>query len=285
MKRVLARWLGLALNRTRRPALAWPLLALLASMLLALLPLQAARAGTACTPKNNDAATFVKSMELAEKTRAALDASGAQVALIARVGQDLSKYKLRYSHMAFVWRDHPKGRWLVVHELNQCGTAQSALFDQGLANFFLDDLFEYESAILIPGAQSQARIAAALLTATPGRMHGARYNMLAYAFSTTYQNSNQWVLETYAASMSELPVDDRAKAQSWLKLAGYKPIAVHVPAATRLGARMFKANVAFDDHPFDRRMAGEIDTVTVESVLRFVRERDPETRELSVSLR
>jgi hypothetical protein len=43
---------------------------------------------------------------------------------------------------------------------------------------------------------------------------------------------------------------------------------------TRLGARMTRANIAFDDQPFDRRMAGHIDTVTVESVVRFVHQVD-----------
>lgn len=255
-----------------------------ALMLALMLPLQFAAAGTACAPKNNQAAVFIKAMRLAEKTRTVLDASGAQVALIARAGQDLSKYGLRYSHMAWVWRDHPKGRWLVVHELNQCGTAHSGLYDEGLGNFFLDDLFEYHSTILVPNAASQARIAAMLSSDAPGRMHSARYNMLAFAFSTAYQNSNQWVLESYAASASELPITDRSKAQSWLKLAGYRPDTVHVPAPTRLGARMFRANVAFDDHPFDRRMAGQIDTVTVESVLRFVRDHDRDAKEYAVSV-
>jgi len=32
--------------------------------------------------------------------------------------------------------------------------------------------------------------------------------------------------------------------------------------------------MAFDDQPFERRMAGKIDTVTVESVLRLVHRRD-----------
>ena len=258
---------------------------LLMMVWLVLLPWQAAMAGATCNQTRLDAAGFAKSMQLAETTRAALDASGANIVLIARIGQDLSRYKLRYSHMAFAWRDHPKGRWLVVHELNHCGTGQSALYDQGLGNFFLDDLFAYEAAVLVPNAQSQARIAAVLSSTLPGRLHGARYNMLAYAFSTAYQNSNQWVLETYAASMSELPVEDRAKAQAWLKLAGYQPLTVHVPTATRLGARMFKASIAFDDHPFERRMAGQIDTVTVESVLRFVRQRDPDAKEFTVKLR
>jgi hypothetical protein len=43
---------------------------------------------------------------------------------------------------------------------------------------------------------------------------------------------------------------------------------------------MFRANIAFDDQPFDRRMAGQIDTVTVESVLRFVHQLDPGARDI-----
>jgi hypothetical protein len=243
-----------------------------------------AQAGTPCEPKKTDAANFVKAMKLAERTLDALDKSGAQVAMIARVGQDLSKYGVRYSHMGYAWRDHPQGRWLVVHELNQCGTAQSALFDQGLGNFFLDDMFDYETLIVVPAPAAQARIAAVLASATPLRLHGARYNMLAFPYSTSYQNSNQWLLETYAASISDMPIESRAQAQAWLKLAGYQPITINIPAMTRLGARMFRANVAFDDQPFERRMADKIDTVTVDSVLRFVHQRDPQAREISVRL-
>lgn len=243
-----------------------------------------AGAGTPCETKKTDVASFRQAMTLAERTLAALEHSGAQVALIARVGQDLSKYGLRYSHMAYVWRDHPQGRWLVVHELNQCGTAQSALFDQGLGNFFLDDMFAYQTRIVVPGAAAQQRIAAMLASNAPRKLHDARYNMLAYPFATRYQNSNQWLLETYAASMSELPVDDREQAQAWLKLAGYEPITLDIPAMTRLGARLLRANVAFDDQPFERRMAGRIDTVTVDSVMRFVHQRDPQAWEMSLRL-
>jgi len=248
--------------------LAWVSLA----MSLTFVPL--AQAGTACAEKKTDPHAFLNATSLAERTILALDESGAQVALIGRVGQDLSRYGLRYSHVAYVWRDHPKGRWTVVHELNQCGTASSGLYDEGLLNFFLDDLFAYEAVILTPSKDLQTRIVRALAGTAPQRMHSASYNMLAYAFSTRYQNSNQWVLETFAAAMSDLPVHDREAAQAWLRLAGYRPGLVYVPAPTRLGARMFKANVSFDDHPFGRRMAGQIDTVTVESVLRFVQQRD-----------
>jgi hypothetical protein len=243
-----------------------------------------AQAGTPCETKKTEVATFIKAMKLAERTLAALDKSGAQVVLIARAGQDLSKYGLRYSHMGYAWRDHPQGRWLVVHELNQCGSAKSALFDQGLGNFFLDDMFAYETRIVVPGPAAQARIVAMLRSTTPLRLHDARYNMLAFPYSTNYQNSNQWLLETYAASISDLQIDGRAQAQAWLKLADYQPSAIDIPAVTRLGARMFRANVSFDDQPAERRMMGRIDTVTVDSVVRFVHQRDPQAWEISVGL-
>jgi len=242
----------------------------------------AAHAGNACAEKKPQASDFVDGMALAQRTRAALDETDAQVVLIARVGQDLSTYGVRYSHMAFAWRDHPKGRWLVVHELNECGTATSNLYDEGLGNFFLDGMFAYEARVVIPSPAVQQRLATMLASDTPRRMHAPRYNMLAHPFKTTYQNSNQWLLESWAAAMSDLPVADRSQAQAWLKLANYQPITLQIPAMTRLGGRMFRANIAFDDQPFERRMAGHIDAVTVESVVRFVHQVDRGARDLDI---
>ena len=42
-------------------------------------------------------------------------------------------------------------------------------------------------------------------------------------------------------------------------------------AMTRLGARMTRANVAFDDHPNEKRFSDRIETVTVDSVLVWLR--------------
>jgi hypothetical protein len=113
-------------------------------------------------------------------------------------------------------------------------------------------------------------------------MHQPSYNMLAYAFSTRYQNSNQWVLEMVAAaSAAPGEVETREEAQRWLRQAGFAPGTVQIDAATRLGARMFRANVAFDDHPFGQRMAGEIDTITVDAIERFLRA-DRQARQFEV---
>ncbi|MBP8309734.1 MAG: DUF2145 domain-containing protein, partial [Burkholderiaceae bacterium] len=49
----------------------------------------------------------------------------------------------------------------------------------------------------------------------------------------------------------------------------YQPTVLQLSTATRLGARLTAANVAFDDHPGEKRFAGQIETITVESVFAF----------------
>jgi hypothetical protein len=231
-----------------------------------------AHAGQNCEDRPLSVSEVARSLDLAQRSIQALDASGAQVAIIARMGQDLSRYNERYSHAALAWRDHPAGRWVVVHLLNDCGTAHSALYNDGLGSFFLTDLYRYSAEIIIPPPAVQQRLAQVLASRAPLRLHNDKYNMLAYAFSTRYQNSNQWLMEMYAAAAApQGEVETREEAQRWLRAAGFAPGTVHIDAATRLGARMFRANVAFDDHPFGQRMAGQIDTVTVSSVERFLR--------------
>ena len=257
---------------------------LLAILCLLLLPLYAA-AGTACSEKQPSADTIQKAFQLAIKTREALDASGAQVALVGRAGQDLSKYNLRFSHMAFVWRNHPQGRWLTIHELNQCGTAESALYNEGLANFFFDDMFAWDALIITPSAELQAKIVERLSKPKQlENMHQPRYSMVAYPFSTQYQNSNQWVLEVLADAMRDAKQTDRVAAQTWLKQNGFEPSMLHIPAMQRLAGRMFKANVAFDDHPNKDRYAGKIEVVTVDSVTHFIKQRDAQSASQTLSL-
>ena len=136
---------------------------------------------------------------------------------------------------------------------------------------------------MIPGPEAQAKLARLVATRTPVRLHEPHYNMLSYVYSTRYQNSNQWVLETLAAAAApDGQVETRAEAQKWLRSIGFQPLTVEVPAAVRLGARMFRANVAFDDHPFERRMAGQIDTVTTDSVVRMVRMVDPQAKTMTL---
>lgn len=246
-----------------------------AGLLIAQLCSGQAFAGSACEDKPASPETLRKGLNLALKTRNALDASGAEVALVARVGQNLSEYGLRYSHVGYAWRDHPEGRWTVVHLLNECGTAHSDLYDQGLGNFFNDDLYAWETKIIIPSPAVQAKLARALADTRVERLHQPLYNMLAYPYATKYQNSNQWVLEMLNEGFLEQAAGSREIAQAWLKLNRYEATRLTLTPLTRLGARMFRASIAFDDHPNELRFSDRIDTVTVESVVKFINTLDP----------
>lgn len=234
----------------------------------ALVLASSAWAGQPCEPATQDLEDTTKAADLANQVATFADASSDEVMLIARVGQDLSKYGLYFSHMGFLVKDHPKGKWLIVHKLNDCGTAHSAIFDEGLLNFFSDTPYKYEAGLWRLKPDVQVRLKKALLSRKAEDLHQRNYSMLAYPFSTKYQNSNGWVLELLAFSMApEFEADSREGAQSWLKKEGYLPTTLELGAGTRLGARISKANIAFDDHPDDQRWNGKIQTVTVKSTV------------------
>src|SRR4051794_18197282 len=74
-------------------------------MAAASLFIQTAHAGRSCEQKPLTADAVTRGMALAEQTRRALDASGQDLVLLARVGQDLRKYGVHYSHLAFAYRE------------------------------------------------------------------------------------------------------------------------------------------------------------------------------------
>jgi hypothetical protein len=231
-----------------------------------------AAAGTPCEGKPASPEQTRMSLQMADATRATLEKMDDEVVLIARVGQDLSKYRLTYSHLGFAVREHPAGAWSIVHKLNGCGTATSALYDEGLVNFFSDSPFRYQAGIWRLAPEAQARLKKALLGKKARDYHEPNYSLVAYPFSTRYQNSNGWALEMLAFAIApEDEANTRGSAQAWLKGSGYQPTQLELGTLTRLGARVTKANVAFDDHPSELRWSGHIQTVTVESIVSWLR--------------
>jgi len=234
------------------------------------LALATAHAGDPCEEKRPTTQAVERGLQLAERTARALDASGAQVVLLARAGQDLSKYHLRYSHFGWAYKT-PEGAWRVVHKLNQCGTSKSFIYRQGLGEFFLDNPARYEAAIAIPTAAVQQQLLTLLQEG--GRIklvHQPRYSMVSYAWGTRYQQSNQWALETLAVAMMPANIQTRQQAQAWLQFMGYTPSALNIRPLARLGGRMTRAHIAFDDHPSAKRFANRIETITVDSVLAWM---------------
>ncbi len=246
-----------------------------------------AHAGRSCEPKKASVQSVQQGLALAEKTVTALEASGSDVALLGRAGQDLSQYGLRYSHLGFAYR-RPDGNgghvWRVVHKLNQCGTATSALYRQGLGEFFLDDPWRYEAAYVVPSKDVQQRLLALLQDdAAIVRLHHRPYSIVSYVWGTRYQQSNQWAIETLARAMAPA-IDSREKAQAWLMLHDYRPTTLHLGAFTRLRARMTASNVAFDDHPPEKRFGDRIETVTVDSVFHWLNRSGMAARAVAVTL-
>ncbi|MBC7994610.1 MAG: DUF2145 domain-containing protein [Rhizobacter sp.] len=227
-----------------------------------------AHAGRSCEPKPPEARNVARAMVLAEHTARMLDASGAQVVVLARAGQDLSAYGLRYSHLGLAYRDGD--RWRVAHKLNQCGSAVASIYRQGLGEFFLDDLHDYQAGVVILRPDVQAALRPALQdNQRLAQLHTPRYNMVAYPWAQSYQQSNQWAIETLAMAV-DANATTRGRAQAWLQLQGYQPSTLYISAFKRLGARITAANVAFDDHPNDKRFSDRIETVTVDSVFAWL---------------
>lgn len=238
--------------------------------LVAALATTQAHAGQNCVEKPPSIDQIRRSLDLAVKTVRWLDDSGAKLVVIARRGQNLDRYGLRYSHLGYVYRDEAAKAWRVVHKLNQCGTAESALYRQGLAEFFSDDLFDFEAGLVIPTPAVQAALRPLLQDNDRAAvLHHKPYSMVAYPWAQRYQQSNQWALETLAMA-AEPGIVDRAGAQAWLRFKGYQPTVLRIGPMKRLGARVGTAHIAFDDHPDVDRYADRIATVTVESVFGFV---------------
>lgn len=255
----------------------WQILLLVILVVLAgifLFPAQA-HAGRSCEERQPTVTTISQAMLLAQRTAQALDASGARVVVLARAGQDLSRYGLRYSHLGLAYKTDA-GSWRVVHKLNHCGTAKASVYRQGLGEFFMDDLWRYEAAWEIPSVAVQQQLLTLLAEPAPqlgqalAGLNTPAYSLVSYAWGTRYQQSNQWAIEVLAAAMEPGTIRTRAQAQAWLQFKGYEPTALRLGPLTRLGGRVSAANVAFDDHPNEKRFADRIETVTVDSVFAWL---------------
>lgn len=228
-------------------------------------------AGTACDEQTIDAAKLAGAAETALRTAAALDRSDAPVALVARVGTDLSAHGLVYSHIGFALRDHPDGRWTVLHLLNDCGTDRSGLHAQGLVNFFADDLVNQDARIVWLQPGISVRLAEHLRALPRRSLHQPNYNLIAKPGSADYQNSTAWVLETLAAILpASATVNNRREAYAFVRDDGFTPDRIHISYGKRVLGGLFSANIAFTDHGVGTRLSGDYPVVTVRSIFRYL---------------
>jgi hypothetical protein len=237
----------------------------------------------ACDPRRDvTAAQQDRLLRFAAAVRQVLTESGRPAALISRSGTDLSRFGLRYSHAAIALASGLDTPWAVRQLYYACDEGQPRLFDQGLAGFVSgsDDVeVGYVSLLLLP-TEAAAPLAAATLDKplALGLLH-PRYSANAYAFSTRYQNCNQWVAELLAAATAGLTT--RADAQAWLRAEGYAPEPVHASPWLMLAGR-FMPWLHFDDHPEEQLNAGAVQTSLPTSLEAFALRRWPTARRVEL---
>lgn len=240
--------------------------ALLWALLLGLWYLPVVLAGSACEEQSLSPEAVAGASRLGVALYQTLEAQGASLAVVGRVGSDLSEQGLVFSHAGLAVRE--AGHWTVVHLLNHCGSDRSALYDEGLVNFFLDHPHAYQAAVAFVSPETVAALHAALAGGQlAGQLHEPRYNTIAHPRSQAFQNSNQWLLEFTVAAVEGIP-GDRQAVQA--HLGAFQPDIVRVSLGKRVGAGLFRANVDFMDHPFADRVRGEYQVVTVRALIRWL---------------
>ena len=247
---------------------------LAAGLLVGLLSLLAltARAGSSCEQRQVSPQELAAAAERTLQVAAALDQADAPLALLARVGSDLGQYGLHYSHIGLVLRDHPDGRWSVLHLLNQCASDRSSLYAEGLFNYFADDLVNQDARIVWLQPELAERLRQRLDQTRLQRLHQPRYSVIARPGSSGYQNSTAWLLEVLAAGSLAAHADadlsvDRERAQAYAKATGFRPDRIDIPYSKRLAGALFAANAAFTDHSVATRLSGHYPVVTVRSII------------------
>ncbi|MCG6117891.1 MAG: DUF2145 domain-containing protein [Aquimonas sp.] len=242
-----------------------------ARLLLLLLMCMAApaQAGRGCQAQEPSPQAWAAAADTALRVLETLESADAPIALLSRAGTDLSAHGLHYSHLGFALRDHPAGRWTVVHLLNYCDSDRSALYAEGLLPFFADDLARQDARISWLQPALAEALAARLLAGAGQALHQPRYNLIARPGSPRTQNSTAWALEMLAAA--ELPGRvDRRSAQAWLQAQGFAPDEVRIAYTRRIAGGLFAANLDFNDHPVSTRLGGRYPVVSVRAILRYL---------------
>jgi hypothetical protein len=235
------------------------------------------------------AAQLDRLLRFGDIIKSELERSGAQVAIVARSGLDLSRFGLRHSHAGFSLRESPNAPWSVRQLYYACDEGRPRLFDQGMAGFLLgtsDPDIGYVSALLLPPQQAarvehQVRDDAAAL-----QLLGGSYSANAFPFDPRHQNCNQWVIEMLATAWLPPPArggaepPPRVRAQHWLRDQGYAPTRIEVQPLPLMWLGAFIPWVHSDDHPAEDLARQSYRVSLPASIDAFVRRQVPGTGRL-----
>ncbi|OYU45681.1 MAG: hypothetical protein CFE44_06235 [Burkholderiales bacterium PBB4] len=220
-------------------------------------------------------------LRVAAITKAELAKADAPVALVARSGLALHRLGQRYSHAGVSLRNSPNTPWSVRQLYYACDEQRPRIFDQGISGFVMgaNDLNEgYVSMVFVPADASALLERTALDAHSALALLGATYSANAYAFSTLYQNCNQWLAELLATAWGQLssPADARGLAQDWLARQDYAPTELNIGWQPLMWLARHLRWLHSDDHPPTDLEAARFRVSMPESIEAFVRQRYPQ---------
>ncbi len=228
-----------------------------------------AHAGQQCVDTPLSARQLSTSAATAERVEAALEAADRPIALLARVGNDLSEHGLYFSHAGLVLQDHTSGRWRVWHLLNRCGTDEAGLHVEGLFDYFAGHLTRQDAKIVFLEPKLEQELLATISDGRAEKLFQPRYNVLARPGSMRTQNSTAYLLEWLVTA--EFALKSGRRTDVWRELASeFVPDQIHVAWGKRVLAGMARQNVDFTDHSVATRLRGDYPVVTVRSILRYL---------------
>lgn len=261
------------------------LLAVLASAML-LGACSSIVADNSCGTTDLNAIEMQQTFAVGKDLESALNRLNSEVVIVARSGQDLEKYGIRYSHAAFMVKEHQK--WQVFHLLNECPSSLGGLYQEGLGNFVMPVMMnraklKNEGSVLnqaislgfvIPPKSVQQNLKQLLQSATArNSVFEKQYSAVANPYNLMNQNSNGWVLEFYTiaeAQASKQQVSNREAAQNWLKSQHYQGTELPASILKQRLAAMVVGNVSLKGHERSDRYQGKLLINSGDSVLNYI---------------
>ena len=216
--------------------------------------------------------------------------SDADVVLLARVGSNAPSERFvrkvgkdgtwNYTHGGLAFRTHPNGEWTVVQLLNVCGEL-GGVFAESLEEFFLDNPWEYRAVVAVPSPDMQAALGKVILAdeAALSLHDGGVYSSISYPFSLARQNSNEYILDVFAAALADMEGRDvagRRAVKEYFLSSPHRPqlqpemIQTGMFEQIALQIGLGPDNATLDDHPSQSRAGGEYEFVSVGSLVQFL---------------
>lgn len=239
-------------------------------------------AENSCGTTELDALEMQQTFAMGKDLEAALNRFNSDVVIVARSGQDLAKYGIRYSHAAFMVRDRQE--WQVFHLLNECPSSFGGLYQEGLGNFVMPAMVNAKLkngddstmtfGFAIPPKKVQANLKRLLQdSATRKSVFEREYSAVANPYNLINQNSNGWILEFYALAEAKAEgkvLHNREEAQSWLKAHDYDGTELPASILKQRLAAMAVGNVSLKGHERSERYQGKLLINSGDSALNYI---------------